>query len=97
MIREATEADLPVMEEFVAAYQDDFWARTFPPPSIGDYVREGRLLVAELDGQVVGMAKGEIRHGLGHISFLYLRPEARGRGGAFDRLRARADGRPERR
>src|SRR6266508_2683819 len=81
MIREATEADLPVMEEFVAAYQDDFWARPFPPPSIGDYVREGRLLVAELDGQVVGMAKGEIRHGLGHISFLYLRPEARGQGG----------------
>jgi ribosomal protein S18 acetylase RimI-like enzyme len=80
-IREATEADLPVMEEFVAAYQDDFWARPFPPPSIGDYVREGRLLVAELDGQVVGMAKGEIRQGLGHISFVYLRPEARGEGG----------------
>ena len=79
-IREATEADIPVMEEFVAAYQDDFWARPFPPPSIADYVREGRLLVAELDGEVVGMAKGEIRQGLGHISFVYLRPEARGQG-----------------
>jgi len=80
-IREATEADLPLMEEFVAAYQDDFWARPFPPPSIREYLREGRLLVAELDGQVVGMAKGEIKHGLGHISFVYLRPEARGQGG----------------
>jgi ribosomal protein S18 acetylase RimI-like enzyme len=80
-IREATEVDIPVMEELVAAYQDDFWARPFPPPSIGNYVREGRLLVAELDGQVVGMAKGEIRQGLGHISFVYLRPEARGQGG----------------
>jgi GNAT superfamily N-acetyltransferase len=69
------------MEEFVAAYQDDFWARPFPPPSIREYLREGRLLVAELDGQVVGMAKGEIKHGLGHISFVYLRPEARGQGG----------------
>jgi ribosomal-protein-alanine N-acetyltransferase len=80
-IREATEADIPVMEQLVAAYQDDFWARPFPPPSIPDYLREGRLLVAELDGQVVGMAKGEIKHGLGHISFVYLRPEARGQGG----------------
>jgi len=79
-IRDATEADIPAMEEFVAAYQDEFWARPFPPPSIADYVREGRLLVAELNGQVVGMAKGEIRQGLGHISFVYLRPEARGQG-----------------
>jgi [ribosomal protein S18]-alanine N-acetyltransferase len=79
-IREATEADILVMEEFVAAYQDEFWARPFPPPSIADYVREGHLLVAELDGQVVGMAKGVIRLGLGHISFVYLRPEARGQG-----------------
>jgi ribosomal protein S18 acetylase RimI-like enzyme len=87
-IREATEADIPVMEEFVAAYQDDFWARPFPPPSIADYVREGRLLVAELDGQVVGMAKGEIRQGLGHISFVYLRPEARGQGRGKELVRA---------
>jgi GNAT superfamily N-acetyltransferase len=79
--------DVPVMEELVAAYQDDFWARPFPPPAIADYVREGRLLVAELDAQVVGMAKGEIRHGLGHISFVYLRPEARGQGGGKELVR----------
>ena len=59
-IREATETDIPVMEEFVAAYQDDFWARPFPPPSIADYVREGRLLVAERDGRVVGFALLEV-------------------------------------
>jgi ribosomal protein S18 acetylase RimI-like enzyme len=87
-IREATEADLPVMEELLAAYQDDFWARPYPPPAIPDsYLREGRLLVAELDGQVVGMAKGEIRQGLGHVSFVYLRPEARGQGGGKELMR----------
>jgi len=87
-IREATEADLPVMEELLAAYQDEFWARPYPPPAIPDsYLREGHLLVAELDGQAVGMAKGEIRHGLGHISFVYLRPEARGQGGGKELVR----------
>jgi len=87
-IREATEADIPVMEELVAAYEDDFWARPHPLPALPDtYLREGRLLVAELEGQVVGMAKGEIRHGLGHINFVYLRPEARGQGGGKELVR----------
>ncbi len=81
-VREATEADFPAMEELVAAYQDELWSRPFPPPPLPDsYLREGRLVVAELDGRIVGMAKGELELGLGHVTFVYLRPEARGQGG----------------
>ncbi len=80
-IREATEADIPVMEELLAAYQDEFWARPFPPPPLPDsYLREGPLLIAELDGEVIGMAKGHVKPGVGHINFVYLRPDARGQG-----------------
>ena len=43
-------------------------------------------MVAEVDGNVVGMAKGELREGLGHVSLVYLRPEARGQGGGRDLL-----------
>jgi GNAT superfamily N-acetyltransferase len=80
-IREATEADTQALEEFVAAYLDEHWARPYPPPPAAPYVREGRIVVAEADGELVGMAKGELRDGLGHVSFVYLRPEARGQGG----------------
>ena len=80
-IREATEADIPVMEELIAAYEDESWARPYPPPPLADsYLREGRILVAERDGQVIGMAKGDFRPGLGHVSFVYVRPEARRQG-----------------
>jgi ribosomal protein S18 acetylase RimI-like enzyme len=80
-VREATEADLPILEELVLAYLDEHWARPYPPPPPGPYVRQGRVLVAEVDSEVVGMAKGELREGLGHVSFVYLKPEARGQGG----------------
>lgn len=87
-IRKATDADIPAMEELVAAYQDEHWARPFPPPPLPDsYLREGRLLVAEVDGRVVGMAKGELQLGLGHVTFVYLRPEARGQGGGKELVR----------
>jgi ribosomal protein S18 acetylase RimI-like enzyme len=80
-IREATEADLPGLEKFVDAYLDEFWARPYPPPTDSlDYLREGRVLVAELDGKAIGVAKGELREGLGHISFVYLEADARGQG-----------------
>ena len=81
-IREATEADRPVLQELVAAYLDEHWARPYPPPELPDsYLTEGRIVVAEVDGAIVGMAKGELRSGLGHVSLVYLRPEARGKGG----------------
>lgn len=86
-VREATEADRPLLEEFVNAYLDEHWARPYPPPPAGPYLEEGRIVVAEGDGEVVGMAKGELRDGLAHVSFVYLKPEARGRGGGNDLVR----------
>lgn len=87
-IREATEADYPALEELVAAYQDEYWGRPYPPPPLPDsYLREGRVVVAESDGEVVGMAKGELRNGLGHVSLVYVQPEARGQGAGKDLVR----------
>jgi ribosomal protein S18 acetylase RimI-like enzyme len=85
-IREATEADLPILEELILAYLDEHWARPYPPPPPGPYLDEGQIVVAEVDGEVVGMAKGELREGLGHVSLVYLRPEARGQGGGRELL-----------
>lgn len=80
-IREATEADFPVLHSLVEGYQEELWRRPFPPPPLPDeWLREGHLLVAEVDGQIAGMARGELRHGLGHVSFVYLVPELRRRG-----------------
>ena len=80
-IREATETDFPKVHEFVEAYQREYWARPYPPPQLPDeWLRDGRILLAERDGRVDGMAKGELRHGVGHVTFVYLRPEARRQG-----------------
>jgi ribosomal protein S18 acetylase RimI-like enzyme len=86
-VREATEADFPILEELVLAYLDEHWARPYPAPPPGPYLQDGRIIVAEADGEVVGMAKGVLRDGLGHVSLVYLKPEARGRGGGNDLVR----------
>ena len=44
-------------------------------------------MVAEEDGEILGLAKGEERDGLGHVSLVYLKPEARGRGGGNELVR----------
>ncbi len=88
IVREATEADFSVLEELIAAYLDEHWARPYPPPPVPDsYLREGRVVVAEADGEVVGMAKGEVRQGQGHVSLVYVRHESRGQGGGNDLVR----------
>jgi GNAT superfamily N-acetyltransferase len=86
-IRLATDADRPPLEELVAAYLDEYWARPYPPPPPGPYLEQGHIVVAEVDGELVGMAKGELRDGLGHVSLVYLAPEARGQGGGEDLVR----------
>ena len=87
-IRTPTEADFAVLEELVAAYLKEQWARPFPPPPLPDsYLREGRVVVAETDSEVVGVAKGQLRAGLGHISLVYVRPEARGQGAGKELVR----------
>jgi ribosomal protein S18 acetylase RimI-like enzyme len=80
-IREASDADFPTVHEFVELYQQEFWARPYPPPALPDeWLRDGRILLLERDGHLDGMAKGELRHGVGHVTFVYLRPEARRQG-----------------
>jgi ribosomal-protein-alanine N-acetyltransferase len=80
-IREATEADFPTVHEFVDLYKQEFWARPYPPPPLPEeWLRDGRILLVERDGRVDGMAKGELRHGVGHVTLVYLRPEARRQG-----------------
>ena len=86
-IRNATPADHAELEELVGAYLDEHWARPYPPPPPGPYLETGRIVVAEDDGEIVGMAKGEERDGLGHVSLVYLKPEARGRGGGNELVR----------
>jgi ribosomal protein S18 acetylase RimI-like enzyme len=80
-IREATAADRPELEELVAAYLDEHWARPYEPPPPGPYLESGRIVVAEEDGELLGLAKADVRDGLGHVSLVYLKPEARGKGG----------------
>jgi ribosomal protein S18 acetylase RimI-like enzyme len=86
-VRDATEADFPVLEELVSEYLDEHWARPYPAPPPGPYLGEGRIVVAESDGEIVGMAKGELRDGLGHVSLVYLKRDARGKGGGRELLR----------
>jgi ribosomal protein S18 acetylase RimI-like enzyme len=81
IVREAAEADFPAVRELVAAYQAELWRRPFPPPALPDeWLTNGRLLIAERDGKIVGVARGDLRHGLGRISFVYLLPEHRRHG-----------------
>ena len=81
IVREATEADFPAVRDLVAAYDDEFWRRPFPPQPLPDeWLTDGRLLVAERDGKVAGVARADLRYGLGRISFVYLLPEHRRHG-----------------
>ena len=86
-VREATAADRPELEQLVAAYLDEHWARPYEPPPPGPYLDDGRIVVADEDGEILGLAKGEERDGLGHVSLVYLKPEARGRGGGNELVR----------
>lgn len=87
-IREATEADFAVLEELIAAYLDEHWRRPYPPGPLPDsYLREGRVVVAVAEGVVVGIAKGALRQGVGHVSLVYVRPDARGEGGGKELVR----------
>jgi len=86
-IREATAADRAELEELVGAYLDEHWARPYAPPPPGPYLDHGRIVVAEEADEIVGVAKGEERDGLGHISLVYLKPEARGKGGGKELVR----------
>lgn len=87
-IRQATEADYTAVRSFVERYNDEFWQRPFPPPPLPDeWLREGRLLVAESDDDIVGMARGELRQGLGRVNLVYVIGDRRRQGIASALLR----------
>jgi GNAT superfamily N-acetyltransferase len=86
-VRESTAADRPALEQLVAAYLDEHWARPYPPPPPGPYLDTGRIVVAEEEGEIIGLAKADERDGLGHVSLVYLKPEVRGKGGGNELLR----------
>jgi len=80
-VRDAAPRDLQSIREFLQAYVDEFWNRPFPRPEFNpDYLANGKVVVAEEGGNVIGMAKGVVDRGCGHVSFLYVQLDGRGRG-----------------
>jgi ribosomal protein S18 acetylase RimI-like enzyme len=88
-VRDATPHDLASIRVFLRAYVDEFWDRPFPRPEFSpEYLATGKVVVAEEAGDVIGMAKGVLHQGCGHVSFIYVRPGERGRGSGRALLRA---------
>lgn len=80
-IRAATEADRATVRALVESYNEEFWRRPFPPAPLPDeWLGEGRLIVAATDGEIVGVARGELRHGLGRVSLVFVVADQRRRG-----------------
>jgi [ribosomal protein S18]-alanine N-acetyltransferase len=78
-VREATSADQDAVLELFRSMD---WDRPWPRPEIGPGHLEGKLvLVAEVDGEVVGFAYGDTTtHGRAHLNVACVRPESRRRG-----------------
>jgi ribosomal protein S18 acetylase RimI-like enzyme len=88
-VRDATLRDLASIRAFLHAYVDDFWDRPFPRPEFSpDYLVTGKVIVADEGDDVIGVAKGVLDQGCGHISFIYVRPDKRGQGSGTALLRA---------
>lgn len=88
-VRDATEQDLPYIHAFLQAYVGEFWDRPFPQPEFSpDYLATGKVIVAQEGDHAVGMAKGVLDRGVGHISFIYVHPQKRGEGRGKALLRA---------
>jgi GNAT superfamily N-acetyltransferase len=88
VIREATDADLQLLQELwhefdaevpLPGYMDDDADEDLQ--AIADAIANGVALVAEEDGEPVGFATGDLRgERYGVLSNLYVRPHARGSG-----------------
>jgi ribosomal-protein-alanine N-acetyltransferase len=80
-LRVATQRDLGSIRGFLQAYVEEFWNRPFPRPEFHpEYLRTGKVIVAEERGELVGLAKGVLDRGCGHVSFVYVRAHDRGQG-----------------
>ena len=87
-VRDATPGDLPSVREFLQAYVDEFWNRPFPRPEFDPgYLANGKVIVAEEGRSVIGVAKGVLDRGCGHVSFIYVDPRSRRRGCGMALLR----------
>jgi GNAT superfamily N-acetyltransferase len=78
-VREATAAEAPVVLELFESME---WDRPWGRPEIEPGILEGKLaLVAELEGEIVGFAFGDLaRHDHAHLNVAYVRPERRRQG-----------------
>jgi ribosomal protein S18 acetylase RimI-like enzyme len=92
MVRDAMPRDLVSIHRFLQAYVDEFWDRPYPRPEPSpDYLATGKVIVAEEGGEVIGIAKGVLDQGCGHVSFIYVDPLKRGQGSGKALLRALGD------
>src|SRR5919108_5099009 len=78
-VREATPAD---QETVLELFRSMDWDRPWPRPEIEPAHLEGKLvLVAEDDGEIIGIAFGvTAHHGHAHLNIACVRPESRRRG-----------------
>ena len=92
LIRAATEQDIPAIERMVADFVKGHPAEHHPRSSqalraayFGDRP-VAQMLIAERDGQVVGMAQWTLIHDMfwgmfgAEVAWLYVRPDCRGSG-----------------
>ena len=91
-IREAGAGDWPVIRELVETCVDELWQRPFPPPPVDEGWAAKLMLVAEDDGELVGVALGEPAGAMpAHLSLVYVKPELRQRGIARELVRRFAE------
>jgi GNAT superfamily N-acetyltransferase len=91
-IREAGAGDWPVIRELVETCVDELWQRPFPPPPVDEGWAAKLMLVAEDDGELVGVALGEPAGAMpAHLSLVYVKPELRRRGIARELVRRFAE------
>jgi ribosomal protein S18 acetylase RimI-like enzyme len=81
-VRDATPADEPTLLGFTRAIFAENWDRPWRPPETRPELFEGKLvLLAEDDGEAIGMAFGELNpQGYVHVNIVYVRPERRHEG-----------------
>ncbi|HEY7208530.1 MAG TPA: GNAT family N-acetyltransferase [Gaiellaceae bacterium] len=95
MIRQATADDLPLLKELWQEFHREVPEPEYVHLDLDEELREidklvgaGGALLAEDDGEPLGYALAELRHGnLGFLSDLYVRPQARRRGVAKELVR----------
>jgi [ribosomal protein S18]-alanine N-acetyltransferase len=90
-VREATGTEHAAVMELLQAYMDELWERPFPPGPLDPGALTGKVvLVAEDEAEIVGAVFGDVAvpDRPAHLSFVYVRPDRRGRGIGRELVRA---------